>query len=449
MKRRLISITLAVVLLLCISVTAFAGNTANEARNGVAVLAAMATVDDKDVCYSYGSCFFVGGNGENPKYIVTNHHLISDYLQYGKGEQATFRDNYGISHKIKMSMRVYFSSDDFVEAYLADYDEGQDIAILKLEKPTDKRVPLELYIPDDTLVGDKMYIIGYPGNTDSILDPTSTWSSEDCVVSTGTIGRFITTSGSGTKWIQSNDAGLGGGNSGGPLLLEDGSVIGLVSSKAVTDNETSNYGVNIEPVIDMLKKNSIDYAIAGADVAEVEEAPVETVEEPTEQPKSFELNTWVFVAAAVAVAAIIAAAIIGSKNKKKKKAAAEKAQAELSKTMPAASAVKEKKQVPAVRSLSAQHSGNKVHIKGEPVEVGRASDCGIIFREDTPGVSGKHCSVSWDKSTKDFVLIDLGSTYGTFLESGQKLDAKSAYHLKAGDSFYLGDKANMLRVEMD
>ena len=66
----------------------------------------------------------------------------------------------------------------------------------------------------------------------------------------------------------------------------------------------------------------------------------------------------------------------------------------------------------------------------------------------TPGVSAWHCSVVWDGRTGEFLLTDLKSTYGTFLATGQKLTPGVACRLKAGDTFYLGEQSNALRVEL-
>ena len=47
-----------------------------------------------------------------------------------------------------------------------------------------------------------------------------------------------------------------------------------------------------------------------------------------------------------------------------------------------------------------------------------------------------------------FTLTDLNSSYGTFLINGLKINANTPVNLKPGDSFYVGDKANILKVEV-
>ena len=43
-------------------------------------------------------------------------------------------------------------------------------------------------------------------------------------------------------------------------------------------------------------------------------------------------------------------------------------------------------------------------------------------------------------------LTDLGSSYGTFVGSGQRLNANSPMTLHRGDTFWLGSKEQMFRI---
>ena len=103
-----------------------------------------------------------------------------------------------------------------------------------------------------------------------------------------------------------------------------------------------------------------------------------------------------------------------------------------------------------VRSLSAQHRGSRVAVQDRAILLGRSqNDCALIYQNDTPGVSSRHCSLAFHGQTGEFVLIDLGSTYGTYLENGQKLASGAEYRLRSGDRFYLGETGNMLVLEVE
>lgn len=412
MKKKIISFTIVLAMILCISVCAYADSTASSARNGVAVVATIAQVNAEYIeLWSTGSCFFIGKTAENPQYLLTNYHVVETYLEYGKGELVSTGE--GV---LKMILRVYFSSSDYAEAYLIAYDESQDVALLKLASPTDKRSALKLQVPDDSLVGSQIYTIGYPGFSDNMLiDPTTIWGMSDSLITKGTVGRLVITSGAGTQWIQIADTNWSAGNSGGPLVTEKGTVVGMCCGGYSQNDSKMSVGVNIESVIPMLNNNGVAFDRVGAGI------PV-----------------WVFYAigAAVLVALVvllIVLLVVKSKKKKAKKSAP----------------VPPPQKRAYVRSLSSQHGGVRVPVGPQGILIGRSPRCAIVFRDNTPGISREHCSIRWDESTGEFVLEDTKSSYGTFLMTGQKLTPYVQYRLRNGDSFYLADMSNMMRLEVE
>lgn len=101
-------------------------------------------------------------------------------------------------------------------------------------------------------------------------------------------------------------------------------------------------------------------------------------------------------------------------------------------------------------ALSDQHNGMPFAVHQEPVFIGRDPNvCKITFKEGTAGVSSKHCSVAIDEASGDFLVTDMKSTYGTYLMNGQRLEPFVPYHLRSGDSFYVGDTRNSFRVELN
>lgn len=100
-----------------------------------------------------------------------------------------------------------------------------------------------------------------------------------------------------------------------------------------------------------------------------------------------------------------------------------------------------------VTSLAAQHSGRRFEVGSEPILIGREQKCAIMFYAKTPGVSHVHCSLSWDEAAQEFILTDLDSSNGTFLENGQRLMPHSPVRVKSGTIFFLGDRANSLRLD--
>jgi len=550
MKKRTLSCLLVLAMLLGLSAFASAETPTNAARSGVVRLVESFLSDGEVDSVNLSTAFFVGKEGDAVQYLVTNYHCVSEYLANGKGTAYKYRDAYAEKHSGQYRLNIFYDSEKTEEVYVVDSDEGQDIALLKLDHPTEERIALALQVPDNSMVGDTIYTVGFPGAADDYMTSTSSWGPEDAMVAKGTLGRLVTESATGTKWVQSSDMAASKGSSGSPILTEDGMVIGVVSQ--TSEDHELYVNADISTVIAMLNRNHIAFdlaedrmpqeepteepaateepaeetaveATAATDEAEPaseeksEEAPVEeavtetpeasetpaaeateegaeaetqeeaettetpqeetaqqetptegeapeeaapeeTAEEqaPAEEPApSTGLPVWAY--AAIAAAVIVIAALLIAQNGKKKKAAeaaaaaaaAAKAAEAAKKASPAPAPAPEKPLRPMVRSLADQHRNRKVQLGAEPVIAGRSPKCSIIYRDDTPGVSGTHCSVAWDAAKHTFIVKDLGSSYGTYLESGMRLEPNREYLLKPGESVYLGDKTNTLRMEVE
>jgi pSer/pThr/pTyr-binding forkhead associated (FHA) protein len=72
------------------------------------------------------------------------------------------------------------------------------------------------------------------------------------------------------------------------------------------------------------------------------------------------------------------------------------------------------------------------------------SKCSVVFPDQTPGVSGVHCKISFDG--KNATITDLQSSYGTFVD-GKKLMPNSATQLHRGLVIMLGSKHNLFTLQ--
>lgn len=383
-----------------------------------------------DVDISGGSGFFVGKEGEDPQYLVTNMHVVEDFVNAGEGGffyTYWTKDSEGYAVYLTASsceLRVYYSANDYEMAYVDCHGDVEklDLAVLRLRNPTNKRKPLKFAEVSQSMIGDTVYTIGYPGNADNDFSGASRYGIEDATVHKGSVSRIVMNEGKGVERI-STDATIQHGNSGGPLVTEDNLVIGVntnVESNSPYSEqiEVDYYAISANDVMRFLDKNNIYYEVG------------KTAN-----------GALVIVIICVAAAAVIAVVVILILKKSKKNPGQPK-------NAPAAAAATTMKAV--VRSMSAQHNGAAFPVGKAPVTIGRnKASCVIIYKEGTQGVSGVHCSVSFDSATGAFTLTDLGSTYGTFLINGQKLNPNTPVVLRAGDSFYVGDKANVCRVELE
>lgn len=396
-----------------------------------------------EVEYGSGSGFFVGKSKNDAQYIVTNHHVVADYIDAGEGgsylsvfdyeKDSQGRYIYYIVAASSCEMRIYYDDDDYDIAYVDCYgdQEKTDLAVLKIREKTDKRHCLKIKGVSDDNVGDTVYTIGYPGNADNYLTSASKYGVGDSTVSKGVIGKIALNEGKGVERIQT-DATIQHGNSGGPLVDDNGNVLGVntnvISNSPYAEQiEADYYSISSNDLMAFLDKNSIPYQKAGSSDSDSDD-----------DKDGVNVGLIIGIAAGVVVLVIIVILVVKGKGGSSKAPAQQNAQ-------PQAQA----KGI--LRSMNTQHSGKTFPVGKAPVMIGRdTSSCVIVYQEGTPGVSGKHCTVSFDSATGEFTLTDLKSSFGTFIVStGQKLAPNTPMKLKAGESFYVGDKANVIKVELE
>lgn len=452
-KRKYIGLLMCIILLFSVCCVGCSNTNSNsntntsgylDAKNGVVVVTEYVALDGKVEGAWHGSGFFVGKEGEDPQYLITNHHVIADYLYYGAGQNATFIDEnsltieadgtvHSTTYAVKSYVRVYYDSDDYVEAYVVGYNEVADVAVLRLEEPTTKRRALQLCSPTGDMVGSNVYAIGFPGIADNnIVDAVTSWGLKDLTYTSGVISRLTTTSGTGVRNIQV-DVTIAHGNSGGPVVNENGSAVGICTwGVRNEDAEEATYAVNIDEVITLLNLYDVPYTM-----------------ESESSAKGIKPNIGI-VAGAVVLLIIIVVIVCLLKNKKKSSSSEYAENSAGATTVPEMSAPAP---APASRSSNSDDSGYRLQglsgvlegrrfmiRKNSPLTIGRNSEiCNVVFPAATAGISGKHCQVWYDGGK--IWIKDLGSSHGTFLTAGERLSAGQAVQIKPGERFSLGSGA--------
>ncbi len=99
-----------------------------------------------------------------------------------------------------------------------------------------------------------------------------------------------------------------------------------------------------------------------------------------------------------------------------------------------------------LKCLSGSLKGRSYSISRAGLQFGRDVDCGVRFPNETPGISRHHCVINWQQGT--LVLMDLGSSYGTFQGDGRQLPPNYPVNLAPGSRFYLANPANLFQIEM-
>ena len=399
-----------------------AGDIVDVARHGVAVVDVGVQVDDFWDEHGSGSGFFVGEKNKPVQYLITNHHVVADFLENGAGELTEFMTTSGEIVLGRAKVRVYFDKEDYVEAYVMDADPIRDIALLRLAEPTDKRAALTLCIPTNDMVGDTVYAVGYPGIADSLIkESVTSWGEADATVSTGVVGRISTVSGTGVSQILT-DADIRHGNSGGPLMNDRAQVLGINTYSVSRNDEQVNYAVNISEALPMLDMHNVPYTVGGG---------VSWV-------------VWLLAGLlAAAVIAVILLAVLRSRRRCARKLPAQQ-------TDPAMQSAPRPAAADPAESLDSgfRLQGVAGALEGKRFAIPRSGQltlgrdparCTVTLPADTAGVSGLHCAIWLEES--GICLKDLGSTHGTFVSPGSRLAGGQAVLVRPGEVFWLGSQA--------
>ena len=141
----------------------------------------------------------------------------------------------------------------------------KDIAILKLPSPTDKRVPLKLRESDSVSAGETAYALGFPADS-AYRQNFATFGLDDITMTRGIISKRLNPAGVTFEAFQM-DVSIGGGNSGGPLVDENGNVIGI-NTLGATDPQTGvplgmNYAIIVDELTKILDGEQLEYTMAG------------------------------------------------------------------------------------------------------------------------------------------------------------------------------------------
>jgi S1-C subfamily serine protease len=184
-----------------------------------------------------GSGFVIDKAG----HIVTNYHVIE-----GADE-----------------IEVSFSNQDTLTAKLVGSDPSTDIAVLRVEASSRGLTPLEFGDSEEVRVGDPVVAIGNPFG----LNRSATYG----IVSSVQERTITAPNGYPIDHVIQTDAAINRGNSGGPLLNDEGEVIGVNSQIETAAGSTGNVGIGFavpsntvkNVVAQLIDKGRVDRAYIG------------------------------------------------------------------------------------------------------------------------------------------------------------------------------------------
>ncbi len=445
MKKRIYTASLALMMLLCslLILPAQAAGTQGDsavsnARNGVVRILAVLPGGTEA---SLGSGFAVGEAGEPSAVFVTNKHVVEN----SEAVYILLDDRWNETEDGSLLNMEYAVRCDVVY----EPESYPDYAILLADRVVTERVALPLMPASLAEPGESIYAIGFPGASDQVTFSYSA-NVDSVTVTAGTVSRLAHMTETNTDVIQI-DANINHGNSGGPLITEEGYVIGL---------NTYGYGEGINLAVQS------DYVISRlndlVDIGTLYDFQYTLITDRTAQAS---LLPTILICVVVLAAAGAAAVVILRRGKNRSARTAQFNSRPNPHPNPGPTPNPEKKDFPDTQKVDpigetqpvealeelrlvgtdGYFAGRRFALTGA-LRLGRLPDKNdLVFPADTTGVSGVHCVVRL--TSAGATLTDLGSSFGTFLNGSQKLTPHQSVELKLGDTFSLGSQRQKFRLE--
>jgi len=412
--KKILAFVLSMMLLIVAAFPAMAaGYNLETAKESVVRVITYCTVTDDaypglkgETFFSVGSGFAIGDiNGNSVKHIVTAGHVIMHNVTSENVNVETLLitldDGTRVHVKVHVDdIRVLLTDvSGFVRANVAGYSPRADVAVLELNEAINVRKPAVLLDKRDFQVGDMMTAMGFPTASESNLasEVNDQFLSTKDAVSTNT-GNFTTWSGHSTTRFGdqiTTTADMSEGISGGPLVDKDGYVIGVCVAGAYNYNNV-NYAVATDEIVALLSSTSgVTYQ-----VGPIQDNNLTTI--------------ILIVAGGVLLIGLLIALILSSRNSKKN-----------ARTL----------------VMGGVLTGKSIPLKkGVPVVIGRdPKRCQVIYPKDTAGVSGVHCTITFDG--KEVSVADNGSSYGTVV-GGVKVEPGRPMVMHRGQVISFGSEKN-------
>ncbi len=416
-----------------------------------------------------GSDYYASGSGfvlENGSYVITNHHVVASG---GK-------------------CYIYLEGDQMIDAKVKWYSELKDIAVLEIKPALDKD---SVVLAAGETVGDAdtVYALGFPADADMNEKTFSSVKITKGIISASSVNEY-------NVKVWQTDAAINHGNSGGPLVNEKGQVIGINYLKSTgQDVEGIGYAIQIDELVPELDRLKIDYELVNLSTAAKSDSSSSSNSNDKNSGTSSSDNVKVKVSpiALIVIAFIILLIIIliialivrSSRKKKKQKQMQSQQQAYQVPAYPdypapapvypaypeamgafdygsdvnAATALDPKvydhyQVVPAPEvvlppsrillvGINGEYAGSDIELGADWVKLGRdPASCQLVYDAKSSVVSRKHCMIRYDSSRQLCILQDLGSSNGTYLMDGTRLETGRDYDIRAGERFCVGTRDN-------
>lgn len=334
-------------------------------------------------------------------YVVTVH----DKLVYSSEEKEAIKKELGVENNVRISekIEVVFNGDLRVKASIVGESGQRNLTVLKLDQMINFEGGLQ-FLEKNASDKERVFLLSYPETGD-------VYNTENVMITSGTISNFYLVE---EIIFFSHDIQADKDSIGGPLLNQDGRIVGLF----LTSREEKNgKAISSEAIKDFLDTFNVSYQ-EYEEVAKEEELPV--------------LNIFLG-AIIVGLSLIIVLRVVRQRTVREKTVEKDntkrKEKTEKWASGKVANALEK-------TSASLEYSSEKkiVLIHKNTFIIGRGPEADFVL-SGSKCISRKHACIQFDG--KDFYLTDLHSTNHTFLNGSEVIPGEKR-SLRNGDEIMAG-----------
>lgn len=387
-------------------------------RSGVVRIESICWDGDSTVYQTKAFSGFVVSEGENGIYVATVH----DHLTYTSEEKEAIRkeqkleDNVNLSEKIE----VVFDGDLRVPVSIVGESDQRNLTVLRLNQQIHFGSVLQ-FVQENTFHRGQVFLLSYPGSVDT---ESGIYNEDSVMVKKGTV---LESSQEGDVTFLEHDIEADSSSAGGPLLNQDGAVVGLLLTSKGEKAGTAISGESLKAFLNTYNVSYQEYE--------------EIIEE-----KKLPIVNLILAGLIILLLLLVASQFIkgrASKGKEGGKSFQKKAAREKTEVMTNRTAENRKHQ----NAKNPTRPGEAVYASLEyPKEkriafiskgtfvIGRGEDVDFVL-SSSKEISRRHACIRFDG--KEFYLTDMKSTNRTFL-NGLELIAEEKHRLKDGDEITVG-----------
>lgn len=312
MKRFAVNFALFVVCLAALSIKVNAEEVLDTAKEGV-VQVNLIYKDDENKTHIIdgGTGFLIGNEEEDVEYVITCKHIIAPERDYIKKALKSFgvkKDE--LENKIdSVEYEVVVAKDVCTPASLYLSSDDLDMAVLQLSEKLSNRTMMTLYTSESGTVTDlpyastdTVYSLGFPAAINYEENPAY-YGNDQAVMSSGKIMNMHSVN---DTYVITHDIAVAENNCGGPLLSEEGYVIGM---NVLAMDGDYYVAVDATEMIEIFDSFGMKYSkITPKDIKPVEEKEkVVTVTKTVETKEDNHMFLIIIIAFAVVLVLLIIA----------------------------------------------------------------------------------------------------------------------------------------------